>query len=217
MSPENTSQSKTVNSNKSEPESLSQTLAQIVNNENSVLSMREFAENLEQHGIAMVMIVFALPAAAPIPAVGYSTLCAVPLLLIAFQLLRGSTSIWMPERLGKKEFKPAALKPALDKLSPMLEFMEKFTKPRFPVLSEASFTPRLIGLFVLALAASMALPIPGTNTAPAFAVFILGFGLLQKDGLIIAVGMLASIVAMSISLLIIFFGIEAIEYLKNLL
>lgn len=200
-----------------QPETLSGLLEQVIDTGDEKLKLGDFAASLEKHGIAMFMIVFALPAAAPLPAVGYSTLCAIPLIFIAIRLILGSTSIWLPKKMAEKEFKPASLKPALSAVGPILKYLEKFTKPRLLYIAEGSLSTKLIGLIVLALAASMALPIPGTNTAPAFAVFILGFGMLQKDGLIIALGALASLAAICISLLIIFFGIEVLEQLKNLI
>ena len=63
----------------------------------------------------------------------------------------------------------------------------------------------------------MALPIPGTNTAPAFGIFLIGFALLEEDGLMLILGVLASLVALVISLTIIFFGYQSYIYLKDLL
>ena len=63
----------------------------------------------------------------------------------------------------------------------------------------------------------MALPIPGTNTAPAFGIFLIGFALLEEDGLLLILGILASLVALAISLTIIFFGYQTYLYLKGLI
>ena len=75
----------------------------------------------------------------------------------------------------------------------------------------------VVAIVILALAASMALPIPGTNTAPAFGVFLIGFALLEEDGLLLVAGILASLVALAISLTIIFFGYQTYLYLKDLI
>ena len=63
----------------------------------------------------------------------------------------------------------------------------------------------------------MLLPIPGTNTAPAFGIFLVGFALLEDDGVMLIVGILASVVALGISLTIIFFGYKTIIFLKDAL
>jgi len=52
----------------------------------------------------------------------------------------------------------------------------------------------------------MLLPIPGTNTAPAFGIFLIGFSLLEDDGLMLLIGIAASLVALAISLAVIMFG-----------
>jgi hypothetical protein len=65
------------------------------------------------------------------------------------------------------------------------------------------------------MAFSMFLPIPGTNTAPAFGIFLLGFALLEDDGLLLFIGILSSLVAMSISITIIIFGYKGYLFLKR--
>jgi hypothetical protein len=54
---------------------------------------------------------------------------------------------------------------------------------------------RLLGLFFLALAIVIVLPIPFGNMLPAVAVFIISLGLIEADGLLVILG---AIVALSI-------------------
>lgn len=52
-----------------------------------------------------------------------------------------------------------------------------------------------VGLVCLVLAAILMLPIPLGNTLPALAISLLALGVLERDGVWIAVGLLASVVA----------------------
>jgi len=185
---------------------LSEIINSIFSTSREETSVGELVTELDNHGMAIVLILFSIPSALPIPAAGYSTLLAIPLFFIGARIIAGYNTVWLPEFLLKKKFSPAKLSQAKDKMLKLTSFMEKFTKPRLNYVVQSKVSFRLIGLLILLLACSMLLPIPGTNTAPAFAVFILGFGLLEKDGFIIIAGLLASVVALCISLAIIFFG-----------
>ena len=73
----------------------------------------------------------------------------------------------------------------------------------------------MIGLVICALACAMLLPIPGTNTAPAFGIFLIGFSLLEDDGVLLLAGILCSLAAIFIALLIVFFGYRTYLWLKD--
>jgi hypothetical protein len=53
---------------------------------------------------------------------------------------------------------------------------------------------RLIGLALVVFSASILVPLPGTNSVPGVAVVIIAMGLLQRDGLLILLGMVTGTV-----------------------
>ncbi|MGI9425259.1 MAG: exopolysaccharide biosynthesis protein [Hyphomicrobiaceae bacterium] len=175
-------------------------------------------DEIGQHGMAVILILFALPSALPVPAAGYSTLLSIPLFLIGFRILLGRDTLWLPDRLRRRPFDPKSFSRKLvGGMLRLIRFVEYFTVPRFTWLTSSHFVRLVIGLLIIALAASMALPIPGTNTAPAFGIFLIGFALLEKDGLLLIIGILCSLVALAISLTIIVFGYQTLTYLIDLL
>ena len=200
--------------------SLSEILGSVLDSSRPAGTFGDLVKELDQHGMAMVLIVFSLPSALPIPAPGYSTILSIPLLLIGLRLVLGHDTVWLPERVQKREFNPASFQKVKPAMLKMVRTIERFIRPRLFTISSSTLVRALIGVIIIALGCSMLLPIPGTNTAPAFGIFLLGFGLLERDGLAIAVGMLASLVALAISLTIIFVGVEgirlAVQYLKDL-
>lgn len=178
----------------------------------------KLVDEIGQHGMAVILILFALPSALPIPAAGYSTILSIPLFVIGFRLALGYDTLWLPHNLRERSFHPEKFsRKLIDGMLRLIHFVERFTKPRLNALTQSGTVRLILGLLIIALAGSMVLPIPGTNTAPAFAVFLIGFALLEEDGILLIVGILAGLIALAISLTIIFLGYNGFLYLKDLL
>ncbi len=181
-------------------------------------SFGELIDEIGRHGLAVILILFALPAALPLPAAGYSTVLSIPLYFIGFRLLLGYDTLWVPQSIRKRTFDPSRFsRKFVDRMLQLTRFMERFTRPRLNGLTQARIVRIVLGLLIIALASSMVLPIPGTNTAPAFAVFLIGFALLEEDGILLLLGILAGFAALAISATIIFLGFNGLLYLKDLL
>jgi hypothetical protein len=178
-------------------------------------------DRLEHHGMAVVLVLFAIPSALPIPAAGYSTLLCIPLMLIGLRILSGGTSVWLPKSIRERSIQVDAKGKMYARVMKIVCTLEKFSRPRIVWLVRSSSIRIAIGLLICLLALSMALPIPGTNTLPAGGIFLLGFGLLEDDGLIMGAGFLYSFVALCLTAAIIFalfyFGMEGVESLKEYL
>ena len=176
----------------------------------------ELVEELDRHGMAVILILFSIPAALPVPAAGYSTLLSIPLLIIGLRLLAGYDTLWLPARLRRRPFDTARFnRRVVDAMLRLVQAVERFSSPRLTGLVRAPAMRVVIGLVICALACSMLLPIPGTNTAPAFGIFLIGFSLLEDDGVLLLAGVLCSLLALFISLLIVFFGYKSYVWLKE--
>ncbi len=173
-------------------------------------------DEIDQHGMAVILILFALPSALPIPAAGYSTVLSIPLFLIGIRLLCGYNTLWLPARMRHRTFHPEQFsRKLINAMLSLIHAVEHFSKPRLVPFVRSQGVRVALGLLIIALACSMLLPIPGTNTAPAFGIFLLGFALLEDDGFLLLVGILASLLALVISISIIFFGIKLLKWLKD--
>ncbi|MGI9524004.1 MAG: exopolysaccharide biosynthesis protein [Hyphomicrobiaceae bacterium] len=195
---------------------LSQIIENIFDPQRGTSSYGEVVDEIGTHGLAAILVLFALPSALPIPAAGYSTLLSIPLFLIGFRLLLGHQTLWLPSRWRERRFDPQTFSRKLvDGMLRLVLFVENFTSPRLSWLTTSMVVRIALGVLILVLAASMALPIPGTNTAPALGIFLLGFALLEKDGLLLLLGVLASLVALIISITIVLAGYQGYLYLKD--
>lgn len=179
-------------------------------------TLGQLIDEIDQHGMAVILIFFALPSALPLPAAGYSTMLSIPLFVIGFRLLCGYNTLWFPNNLREHAFNPEKFsRKIVARMLQFVHFVERFSKPRLVTLARLQVTRRFLGIIIITLACSMLLPIPGTNTAPAFAIFLIGFALLEEDGIVLLVGILASIMALAFSLSIIFFGIKALTLITD--
>lgn len=173
--------------------------------------IKDIISELDHCGMAVVLVLFSIPSALPIPAAGYSTILSLPLFLIGFRILMGHKTAWMPEVISRKKINRASFAKVIDKMLKLVSFFEKISKPRLHSVVHNKIFNRALGIIVIALASSMALPIPGTNTLPAGGIFLIGFSLLEEDGLLTIAGILYSIVAICVSILVIYFGYEVVK------
>jgi hypothetical protein len=181
---------------------LSQLLLDLVADDRETVTLAEVIDQFGRRAMGALLFVFAVPNLLPLPP-GSSTILGAPLLLLSPQLLFGVRGLWLPKGLRQRQIKVADLRPALVRLAPWLQKVERVSKPRLLIL----FGPigdRLIGLVCTLLALVLILPIPLGNLLPAFTIGSLALALFQRDGVIALVGY-ASAVA-SFGLLVISYG-----------
>ena len=195
---------------------LSEIIEHVFDPDRDPITCGRLAEELDRHGMAVILILFSVPAALPVPAAGYSTLLSIPLLVIGLRLLAGHDTIWLPARIRRRPFDTTRFnRRVVNAMLRLVQLVERFSSRRLVGLVRAPAARVVIGLTICALACAMLLPIPGTNTAPAFGIFLIGFSLLEDDGLLLLAGILCSLAAIFVSLLIVFFGYKTSVWLKD--
>jgi hypothetical protein len=155
---------------------MQQTLSDIIENVFDVhkgsSTYGKLIDEIDQHGMAVILILFALPSALPLPAAGYSTVLSIPLFIIGLRLLFGYRTLWMPAGWRSKPFRPECFsRKMINRMLQLIQLVERLTKPRLVSLVRSRWIRVALGILIVALAFSMLLPIPGTNTAPASAFF----------------------------------------------
>jgi len=83
-----------------------------------------------------------------------------------------------------------------------LEKIEQFVKPRMNWFC-VPLMHMLTGVIVIALALVMTIPIPLSNLMPAIAIVFLSLGMIEKDGLMVAIGLLVSAIALALGVTVI--------------
>ncbi len=158
------------------------------------VTIADILDALDARAFGLATLIFSIPSIVPMPP-GVPTVVGVALFIVSIQMVIGRHELWLPGFLSKRSFSRPALVKAFEKIAPRLEAIEKIARPRLLALTGKMATV-LIGLVVLFMAIILILPLPpGGNFPPALACAVLGMGLVERDGVIVLFGLIASIAA----------------------
>lgn len=176
-------------------------------------SLGELSDAFGEKGFGMLLLLLAFPAALPIPAPGYATPFGIMMMVLGSQMLRGYQTPQLPETMRKRVLKYSMLDFSLKNGASLFKVVEFVVRPRLE--NQVTLLYRMMGLIIILMAACMTLPIPLTNTAPSFVIFIMAASLLEKDGLSLIAGIILTPVALLIAGGAMYFaftyGLEAVE------
>jgi len=139
------------------------------------------------HGFALLL--FALPEAVPLPLPSVSIVLGIPLVLISAHLIIFGEGSGIPERLRRQRVRASVVQKAAKHMIPVFEKLERVSRQRFEGLASRH---RLLGVACLLLSIVILLPIPLANFAPAACLAAIAFGMLQRDGVIVMIGLIGS-------------------------
>jgi hypothetical protein len=153
------------------------------------LTLREVIGLLGGRAYTLLVLLLALPFITPIPLPGLSTPFGLAIALIALRLSFGQRP-WLPKKLQRKELPAGFIHKVFGFAERTLRFFEKFLRPRFTVLTDTPLLVQLHAVVILlaALVLLLPLPIPFTNSFPAWAILLLAAGLLERDGVFVLAG-----------------------------
>jgi hypothetical protein len=159
--------------------------------------VRELLGGLETSAFGIPLAALAVPEVIPLPIPGLSLVLSLPMAMLGAQMATARGRIWLPRALLDRRIPAKPLKRAARVILPGLRKLERSSRPRATwMVSKAG--QRVIGLAVIVLALLIALPVPGTNLPLALTVFVLAVGLIRRDGLLIAAGLLLTAVSFSL-------------------
>lgn len=172
-------------------------------------------EALHERGFGFLLFLFALPAALPLPGLGVNVIIALPLLLLTAQQAMGRHTIWIPEKIKYKSISRARFEAMLSAALPWIKRLEFFVRPRIGFITQGAFG-HLIGIFGLIMALSICIPLPLTNTVPAFGIALMALGVIMRDGLAVLAGALIGLAwVLMLGYVLIFIGTEGLDLVKE--
>ncbi|WP_309381231.1 exopolysaccharide biosynthesis protein [Cerasicoccus frondis] len=175
--------------------------------ERRAYSMGEILQVIDEKGFGLVLILLSLPSALPVPAAGYSTPFGLIMLTIGVQMLKGKHSPWLPDKAKKITLPYDFFQKMIAAATKFLGFLEHFIRPRLRVVTQPTGR-RALAILVILMSLLMTLPIPGTNTFPAFVIFLIGVCLSEEDGLVALAALVAGLFAICVYLAAIYFLIH---------
>lgn len=169
------------------------------------MTLKELMDCLRDKGLLVMCMVLTVPFLLPMSIPGSSTPFGLVIALIGLGVVVGKT----PRLPGKIMNRPIAaenLFTVLDKGSGLFKKIETFTRPRLPFLTGGGAMLRFNAVLLVtsAILLMFPLPLPFSNTLPAYGVLFLAAGSLERDGCLVLMGYLM------ILLTIVYFGLLAI-------
>ncbi len=151
---------------------------------------------LRAYGFAL--LAFSVPSCLPTPP-GVSTVCGLVLMVVTAQMIIGLQPLRLPRIVARRRLSKADVERFASWIVPWVQRVERIAKPRLGVMT-GPVGYRLVGIVVMVLSMIVTLPIPILgNTPPAVATILIALGLTERDGLIVLLGLLGSIIAVAIS------------------
>jgi hypothetical protein len=157
------------------------------------ISIQDVIDGLGERSFGFVLLLFGLLSAVAPP--GVATFTALPLIFFGLQMLGGYPTPWLPAFIAKRTIARSDLEKTLQRGKPIMRWVERFCRPRLTFLI-GPFGERLLGLLVFILAVVIALPGPLTNAPPGIAIAFMSIAIIERDGLLVFVGVLGSTVAL---------------------
>lgn len=147
-------------------------------------------DSLAGRGHAAFLFLIGAFSMLPLPP-GGSIVFGIPALIITGQLILQRPTVWLPKRVLDWQLSDKHLDLLRKKIVPRLFWLEKFVKPRYwplPVGRDGIF----VGTCCAILTMTFMVPIPFGNFPSALAITLLALALLQRDGILLLIGLIVS-------------------------
>lgn len=150
---------------------------------------------MKEGAVVVLILLFALPNAVPVPP-GTSAILGAPLLFLTIEWMLG-TRPWLPRLLARRSMARITFASMLHRASRLLSKADRLLTPRFQTLS-GPLSRRFIAGLCVVLAMIILLPIPFGNMPPAWAISIITLGVLRRDGLWILLGIATGLASIAL-------------------
>ncbi|WP_029356461.1 exopolysaccharide biosynthesis protein [Bosea sp. 117] len=161
------------------------------------ISLGELVHALRNRAFGLTVLLFGIPNCLPMPP-GIPVICGVVLCLVGVQMAIGRDELWLPGWLARRTISHKVLDRMVNGALPWVQRFEAYSKPRHLLFANAAAT-RVVGGLVLLLGLLLMLPIPiFGNLPPGIAVCILGLGLVERDGIFIIAGAVATLISLGV-------------------
>ncbi len=167
-------------------------------------------DRLDERAFGLMLLLLALPCCLPFVYV-LPQIVSVPMLALAGQMAGGRESPWLPRSLKSREFEISRFRDVVQRSEKYVGWFEAIARPRLTVLTGRAGA-RIVGALLLVPIASIMVPLPGTNSVPGVGVSIASLGLIERDGLLVILGLIIGLCWVA---MLAFFGLEAASMVKD--
>jgi hypothetical protein len=171
--------------------SLSETLSSVAKAiQGERITLHHLLHLIGEQGLLVFCMFLTIPFLLPVSIPGISTVFGLVITLIGVGVALNRVP-WLPRRLMDKAIDTTHLIPALERGAHLFARLDSLIRPRMLALTHGATVNRFNGLLLIGGAILLMVPlglIPFSNTLPALAILCLAAGMLQRDGLFVALG-----------------------------
>lgn len=170
----------------------------------------DVVDRLDERAFGFLLLLLALPCSLPFVYI-LPQIVALPMLALAGQLAAGRVHPWLPHGLHERSFSVPSFQKVVTRSEKYVGWVERFARPRWrPVTGRLGV--RLVGGLLLIPAASILVPLPSTNTVPGIGVAVASLGLIERDGVLVILGLLIGFAWVTLLLVL---GLEAASLIRG--
>jgi hypothetical protein len=175
------------------PRRLSQLFAQLARDADGPVSIASLRDSFGDRSFAALLVLFGAFNLLPLPP-GATAFLGLPLVIVSAQMMYGSRRAWLPRFLRDRSISAETFRAIMERMIPRLVRLERMIQPRYwPFWRRQG--DRVIGVMSFILGILITLPIPFGNWLPALSTVLLGLALVERDGVLFALGTAVGIIA----------------------
>ena len=176
------------------------------------VAVSEAVDTLGDAGLGMTLLLLMLPVFIAIPGLPVGIVFGFFVAILGVQMAMGAHTLRLPQAVRTRTLAAAHVVRMAGTASGWLRRAEHLLRPgRLPMLT-TGVAQRMLGVVLVLQGIALAVPIPFGNHPPALAVVAIGLGLMERDGLPIALGLAISVLAIGWNLLLIMAGVEVLAW-----
>lgn len=193
--------------------SVTEILDSILQSESHIdgLTLGKLMSLLKEKGPFLFIVILCVPFLLPLSIPGVS----LPFGLMIIYLCLGIISkrdVKLPKRLINHTIKSKHIGRLIRGVIKIFRKIEKWTRPRLDFLAIHSISVTINGLVILfcAIVLMVPVPIPLGNALPAYAMLFLSIGFLQRDGAMIIIGYILTLISAAYFVAIAILGVSSV-------
>ncbi len=157
--------------------------------EEGAMSIGEIFRLLSGSGRTLSLIFLSIPFCQPLQIPGMAIPFGLMISFIGFRMLLGKR-IWLPKKMLDKKITKRHLLKITGKALYWLNKLKHLTHPRLHWVcsNKGMVISHILSIIVLGILLALPLPIPLSNIAAAWGIFLIALGLLEGDGLFVLLG-----------------------------
>jgi hypothetical protein len=167
------------------------------------LTIGEALDEMGRSGFGFIMLLLALPALIPIPG-PFGMVFGSALAIVAMQFSFGARNLWLPAIIRNRRIQKHAFAILQRHADPIVRPIERRVRPGRMQALGGDRLAYLLGLPVFVLAVAVALPIPFGNLLPVAAICLMALGMIERDGLVVLLGLLLTAIALMVTLVLLY-------------